>query len=104
MLAGGAQPSDSVVLETVTLIVAEVVSRAALSRARAESGASNRVLLMVTSLSSIQQPLTDDGVGTLMLRQLRRYEFSTRRFGPGPNPDERAPGCGSPFPGCRRCG
>src|SRR6185503_8565261 len=53
-------------------------------------GASNRVLLMVTSLSSIQQPLTDDGVGTLMLRQLRRYEFSTRRFGPGPKPDEGA--------------
>ncbi len=37
MLAGGAQPSDGVALETVTLIVDEVVSRAALSRARAES-------------------------------------------------------------------
>ena len=52
--------------------------------------ASNRVLTTVTSLSSIQQPLTDDGVGTLMLRQFLRYEFSTSRFGPGPKPDEGA--------------
>ena len=49
-------------------------------------GASNRTLLATTNLSSIQQPLTDPLVGTLMLALLRRYEFSMRRFGSGPKP------------------
>ena len=50
-------------------------------------GAISRWLLMsTTSLSSIQQPLTDPTDGTVTFSQFRRYESAIVRWGFGPKP------------------
>ena len=43
--------------------------------------------MSTTSLSSIQQPLTDPTDGTVTFSQLRRYVLSMVRWGFGPKPD-----------------
>ena len=57
-------------------------------------GAWNVTFRATTSLFSIQQPLTEDGVGTLMFDQLRSMVFSTVRFGLG----ARKPPAGASMP------